>query len=127
MAGMIENREQLRTAYMLVGLLKDSVSLEVNEPVKELKRKIRLYNKRESMKPMIVKEDGIDGYVSLEQLDGETDRLSLPEVEEWFRDNREIAILPSAYDCTGRAFTSWFKIVRRRGHWYAYHRICFDV
>ena len=34
---------------------------------------------------------------------------------------------PSAYDCTGQAFTSWYKVFARGGRFWAYHRVSVDV
>ena len=41
--------------------------------------------------------------------------------------NRYMTTVPSQYDCTGQLFTNWFKLIRRRGHWFAYHSIGRDV
>lgn len=121
MVGRIANGEQLRGAYMLIGALKKSTGYDTSELVRELKQEIRQYNKTKQDRPVIVKDDGIDGYVSLEKLDECTDGLEQKQAEKWFEENRAIRNAPSAYDCTGRAFTMCYKVVRRRGHWYAYH------
>lgn len=43
-----------------------------------------------------------------------------------FEDLYEIKLPNSPYDCTGQAFTSWYKVFKRRGIWYAYHCISYD-
>ena len=53
--------------------------------------------------------------------DGITD---LPDTFEEFI---EISVIPSMYDCTGQAFTNWYKIFKRRGQFWAYHSVVFDV
>lgn len=53
--------------------------------------------------------------------------LSKDEVERLFEDKYEIPIPNSPYDCTGQPFTSWFKVIKRRGLWWVYHAIAYDV
>lgn len=55
------------------------------------------------------------------------DSFTEDEVQEWFMWNRYMTATPSQYDCTGQLFTNWFKLTRRRGHWFAYHSISRDV
>ena len=51
--------------------------------------------------------------------------LSLDEVERIFEERYELR--PSyGYDCTGQPMTCWYKLVQRRGMWYAYHCIGAD-
>lgn len=51
--------------------------------------------------------------------------LPLDEVEHIFEERYELR--PSyGYDCTGQPVTSWYKLVKRRGMWYAYHYIGAD-
>jgi len=51
--------------------------------------------------------------------------LPLDEVERIFEERYELR--PSyGYDCTGQPMTCWYKLVKRRGMWYAYHCIGAD-
>lgn len=52
--------------------------------------------------------------------------LSKRDVELLFEDEYEIKLPNSPYDGTGQPFTSWFKVVKRRGLWWAYHAISYD-
>ena len=63
----------------------------------------------------------------MEQLPDELDSYTEDEVQEWFMWNRYMTAVPSQYDCTGQRFTNWFKLTRRRGHWFVYHSIGRDV
>ena len=96
---------------------------EANKTVIELKRDIRRFHKdgeRKGWKGTLVKDYGMDGYITL---------YELPDVEdpvEYFKENEEIHYRPSMYDCTGQAFTGWYKIFKRHGKNMVYHRICFD-
>ncbi len=51
--------------------------------------------------------------------------LSLDDVKRIFEEKYELR--PSyGYDCTGQPITCWYKLVKRRGMWYAYHCIGAD-
>ena len=69
----------------------------------------------------------LDVGIQLEQLPDELDSYTEDEAQEWFMWNRYRTAAPSQYDCTGQLFTNWFKLTRRRGHWFAYHSIGRDV
>lgn len=102
--------------------------------IAETKRKLRSYAHRGNavdvglgftVERRIVCDRGMDGYVEL---------VSIPDVfdteedaDEFFRDFLEIRCTPSMYDCTGQAFTSWYKLFQRNGQFWAYHSVCFDV
>lgn len=91
------------------------------------KRKIREIYKRENEKPErhIVHENGIDGYIELLRLPEEI--TTRETADEWFQYNEYMECIPSAFDCTGQRFTSWYKLVERNGRWWAYHCISVDV
>ena len=69
----------------------------------------------------------LDVGIQLEQLPDELDSHTEDEAQELFMWNRYRTAAPSQYDCTGQLFTNWFKLTRRRGHWFAYHSIGRDV
>ena len=53
--------------------------------------------------------------------------ISQETADEWFQYNEYMECIPSAFDCTGQRFTSWYKLVERNGRWWAYHCISVDV
>ena len=80
-----------------------------------------------AVREWIVKDYYDGSCIQLEQLPDELDSYTEDEVQEWFMWNRYMTATPSQYDCTGQLFTNWFKLTRRRGHWFAYHSISRDV
>lgn len=108
------------------------------ERVIELKRNLRQYAHRDTntydvgmgfmCERRIVKDEGIDGYIELVSIPEVIDTLDGEDgADEFFKTFLEIHARPSMYDCTGQAFTSWYKLFKRRGQFYAYHSVCFDV
>ena len=49
------------------------------------------------------------------------------EADAYFMGNLYRESYPSAYDCTGQIFTTWYKIFRRGGRFWAYHATAMDV
>ena len=95
------------------------------EKIVKVKRALREYAHRPVDERRIVRDDGIDGCVVLFPL---PDRIKTSEgASEYFMHTEYRECAPSMYDCTGQAFTSWFKIINRQGRFWAYHSICFDV
>ena len=100
---------------------------KVQRKIKALKTEIRRYHRDYPVSEnVLVRDYGIDGYIV---------RFPLPDwIEDkedgrvWFMENEYIHSRPSYYDCTGQAFTSWFKVYKHSdGRWWAYHRVSFDV
>ena len=105
----------------------------ITDRVIELKERLRQYAQRDTsgfwldgfwLHRRFVSDSGMDGYVEL---------ITLPDIvqdaeaaDEFFRAKLEIAPYYSAYDCTGRPFTNWYKIFCRNGQWMAYHSVGFD-
>lgn len=52
---------------------------------------------------------------------------SADEADEYFRTDEFIDAPCCAWDCTGKQFTAWYKIFKRAGRFWCYHRICLDV
>lgn len=98
--------------------------IKVIPKIVELKTQIREYNR----KPIrhTIKYDGCGGYIELVRFlpAGVYDREF---AEEFFEKEYCIHPYPSAYDCTGQAFTNWYKVFMRGGWWYAYHSVGCDV
>lgn len=127
-------RQRLHELYDWLQICKEMCELygyDVNEIAKDKiikkKRKIRDIYKQENEKPEIhiVHDNGIDGYIELLQLPEE---ITIRETaDEWFQYNKYMECVPSAFDCTGQRFTSWYKLVERNGRWWAYHCISVDV
>ena len=127
-------RQRLHELYDWLQICKEMCELygyDVNEIAKDeiikKKRKIRDIYKQENEKPErhVVHDNGIDGYIELLQLPEEiTTRAT---ADEWFQYHKYMEYVPSAFDCTGQRFTSWYKLVERNGRWWAYHCISVDV
>lgn len=119
----IRGRDDLHFAYSLLGLLKKQGARD--EQMNEIKKEIRRYYKGDVKDRRIIHEDGIDGYTVLIRC---PENVSDDEsAEEWFDYEERRECRPSMYDCTGQPFTIWHRFVERRGGWYCYHRVGFDV
>ena len=112
------------------------------ERIAELKRNLRQYAHHDThtvdvgmgfmVERRLVKEYGVDGYIELVSIPAVFDTLDddadgNPGAMTFFKDCLEIHASPSMYDCTGQAFTSWFKLFKRGGQFWAYHSVSFDV
>lgn len=119
----IRNESDLRTAYDYLQIHREQGS-PLDKQL-DIKRAIRNYLHTERLMSKIVKDYGIDGYVLLMDL---PDFLETQEdAEEYFKQRHVMRSIPSMYDCTGQAFTSGYKIFKRRDRFFAYHSVCFDV
>ena len=134
---MIRDSEDLKFKYatlLWLKKIKDKYySLDIdsyNDSVKEIKREIRNYYKREGeRKERLIKDYGIDGSIVLVELPSEINSIKIDSfelAEEYFKAYEYRKCRPSMYDCTGQVFTSWYKIVKRNNKFYAYHCISFD-
>ena len=122
----VRNNRELREAYSLVRDFGElTQSKKVRDIQADIKRGIRRYIHKQSDR-RIVDDAGVDGYTVLIEMPLGADK-SEEEAEEWFLENEYRECVPSAYDCTGQMFTRWHKLARRRGHWYCYHAVRFDV
>lgn len=107
----------------------------------DLKRSLRKYASRKQVynvgmgftcERRIIKDYGIDGYIELVSIPAVFDTIedtdtNDPGAETFFKDFIGIKPYPSAFDCTGQKFTAWYKIIKRQGQFWAYHRIAVDV
>ena len=125
----IRGKKDLQIAYGLLKILeKEAINQKENEKLQKLivdyKKEIRAFVNK-SADRRLVKEYGIDGYIELIAL---PKRLTdLENAIEYFEDVEKIYYRPTYYDCTGQAFTSWYKVFKRNNRFYAYHSVCFDV
>ena len=128
----ITDNERLRDAYTLLMFMQGdiSASAEKKAAVKNLaatvKMEIRAYNNRPVSNVRIISAD-YDGRLELVQLPDELDKAHKADAANWFRNNCYLEAYNSQYDCTGQEFTSWYKLFRRQGHWFAYHFVSRDV
>ena len=137
----IRNDDDFRCAYEYLCILQDALNAgtfknpeRILGKIIQVKQRIREYARSDGMDVIgmgfkvnrrIIQDSGMDGYIEL---------IEIPDVfdtqdgaDEFFRDFLYRECRPSAYDCTGQAFTSWYKLFFRRSHWCAYHSVVFDV
>lgn len=139
MTAILNNRDY-RRGYEYLSILTDADRKSCADPAKlekriaDTKRQLRAYAHRDNtvdvgmgfmVERRIIRDEGMDGYVEL---------VSIPEVfdtaeaaDGFFKDFLEIQYRPSMYDCTGQAFTSWYKLFLRNGQFWVYHSVGFDV
>ena len=120
---------ELKIDYVLLRFMETSKPLEGHEEsakqkIIALKRKIREEVKREPDE-RCVHDEGIDGGIVLIKCPAWCE--SEEDVTEWFMYNHYIEPYYTYYSPTGRPFTRWYKPVKRRGEWYVYHSIGYDV
>lgn len=136
----ISSDNDFRIYYEILNAMVDGLKKGVGNPdlarvkIVEIKRELRRWAKRDPFirdfgaglrsTCRIVHDYGMDGFIEL---------VSIPQVfgtldaaNEFFKDFIEIPCYYSMYDCTGRPFTTWYKLFERRGQFWAYHRVVFD-
>lgn len=125
----VRNNSDLRVAYEVLNMLnrfgKIGKNYMIEEKIAQQKREIRAFQKKQQEGGRIVKDYGIDGFIELLELPEYI--RSMAEGNEYFEECVAIQAEPSAYDCTGQAFTSWYKVFERKGKFFAYHSVSFDV
>ena len=125
----IQNKTELRYAYdrllMLQEMKREGGSERLAAKILIVKKEIRSYLNRPEKKETLVKDYGIDGFIL--KIDLPDWIKSEDDAVEYFKENEEIRISPSPFDCTGRLFTSWYKVFNTNGTWKAYHSIGADV
>lgn len=133
----IESKSQFELGYEILATVianeKGNAAM-MEKVIPDLKRELRRYAHRDNMEDVgmgfkverrIIKEYGIDGYVELVGIPYVFETME--EADEFFRDFIYRHCYLSTHDCTGQAFTSWYKLFKRNGQFCAYHRISFDV
>lgn len=125
----VRNSRELKIAYEILQTCEEYIrehgsAGKLEERIAEQKREIRRFHKMKSDR-RIVKDCGIDGFVELIEL---PDYLEDKETAtEYFEEHEVREAIPSMYDCTGQAFTGWYKIFKRHDRLFVYHSVCFDV
>lgn len=122
----IKNQENLRQAYELLLIANGLGTEKAYEVAIKIKKDIRAYLKKPLPNRKYIEQDDTgDSCTILMELPKEI--KTLEEANEYFECTEYIPLPNSAYDCTGKAFTSWYKCFSRHGRFMAFHRICFDV
>lgn len=135
----VTDNESFREGYAMLAILqnpdfgKDADKKLLEEYTIEIKRELRKWAHRES-----VVDVGLGFMVERRvfggDFDGYTELVSIPEVfdteesaDEFFKDFIWMDSPHSMYDCTGKAFTSWYHLFKRNDRFYAYHHVAMDV
>ncbi len=118
----INSYTDLKVAYEILEIAYESGR---SQKAADLKREMRAFFHRPVSERRIIQDDGIDGYTGLLPLPEYIETMD--EAVSYFEDYEYRHYYPSAYDCTGQAFTSWYKIFVRGGRFWAYHRVSVDV
>lgn len=126
----IRHDQDFRLAYEILSILRENAD-RVDDPERlakviiETKRAMRRYSHRDvEYERRIIKDNGIDGFISLERLP--KDVRDTEEANSFFEQFMTYAYTPSPHDCTGQAMTNWYKVFRRGDGFYAYHSVSFD-
>ena len=136
----VRNSKEYREAHAWIRLLEEALERNgfgkpegIRKEIADQKREMRRWANRSSaidvgmgfkVERRIVKNDFESGIV-LE---------SIPEVfddeesaTEFFEDFLKMEYQWGPYDCTGQIFTTWYKIFKRNGQYWAYHAQAMDV
>lgn len=116
----------LKTAYEILEMIEEIDARNgKSQTAVDLKREIRKFTHAPVSERRIIQDDGIDGYTELLPLPARI--KSVDEAVSYFEACECKPYYPAAYDCTGQAFTAWYKVFARRGRFWAYHRVSVDV
>lgn len=128
----VYGKESARDAYKAIKMFSE---MTIKDSVKgftdEVKREVRRWANKPSnyfggnVERRLVKEYGIDGYIELVALPENID--SEAKANSYFHEYIYIEPVNSLFDCTGKAFTGWYKLFNRNGRFYAYHSVNMDV
>lgn len=126
----IQNKDDLKVAYTELLILQEFCPIcrepdKIKRHIIELKCSIREYGHSEAPSRKIVQDYGFDGYVLKIQLPEYVETKE--EAEEYMEEIEKLEMRPTQWDCSGQAFTNWYKVFNTNGSWRAYHSIGFDV
>lgn len=130
---IIRNYRNVKVAYEIIRICREFTpppgeEARLEEQLVDVKRSVRAFlreQRGQNEDRRIIKDEGMDGFVELVRLPAFL--RTLDDAKEYFEEHEVRECAPSMYDCTGQAFTSWYKVFERRGRLWAYHRIAFDV
>lgn len=118
--------DDLKIAYKILAIIAEIDARNgESQTVVSLKREIRKFTHAPVSERRIIQDDGIDGYTELLPLPAYI--KSVNEAISYFEACECKPYYPAAYDCTGQAFTAWYKVFVRRGRYWAYHRVSVDI
>ena len=120
----VHNNRDLRTFYELLHMLGDRRDDKTALYVEKIKMAIRAYRDRPIDQAQIVRS-GLDSMVVAIPLPWHLETEE--EADAYFRACYYREAYHSMYDCTGQVFTTWYKIFRRGGRFWAYHATAMDV
>lgn len=117
-----------RTQFAVIHDLEKEISIP-KPIIAQLKNKLRYEMAQDEMRRFqdghCVKDFGDGSVIVLLPIMGTHFDTSLDEAIRIFEDRYELR--PSyGYGCTGQPITCWYKLVKRRGMWFAYHCIGAD-
>lgn len=130
----IRNKNDCKTAYVMLRFLQAHPQYAENEHTKELKRTVRKYVNRNDneldlgywkvyYRFVASSNDGEDYW----ELIGCPDWVeSIEDAEEFFEEHIKIPIVYTYYSPTGWKFTSDHHCFKRNGKYYLYHRVSID-
>jgi len=136
----IRSRKDYRAGYELLSICTEAIKTgNISNPdattqIDRLKRELRRWGNKSSetdvgmgfmVERRAIKDYGIDGYIELVSIPKVFDIVE--EANEFFKDFLEIKRPNTIYDCTGASFTGWYKLFKRRGQFWAYHRVVVDA
>ena len=130
----VYDKESARTAYNAVKMFEELKDVNIKDYIDDLKREIRKWTNRKcfvdsffdgDVDRRVVKDYGIDGFIEFVTLPEGIDNEKY--ADEFFHRYVYIEPVNSLYDCTGKIFTSWYKLFKRKGRFYAYHSVSVDV
>lgn len=125
----VYGKESARDAYKAIKMFDEFKSeAAVKDLIDEIKREVRRWANKPfdgSVERRLVKEYGIDGYIELVALPEDID--SEERANDYFHEYIYIEPVNSLFDCTGKAFTGWYKLFNRNSRFYAYHSVNMDV
>ena len=130
----VYDKETARKAYEAIRMFSALNDDAVKGMIADIKRNVRKWTHKSNyttsffdgdIERRIVKEYGIDGFVELVTLPDGIDNKEY--ANKFFHEYVYIEPVNSMYDCTGRAFTGWYKLFNRNGRFFAYHSVNFDV
>ena len=129
MITQITNDKDLRLDYEILRLyekLNKKHPGQEPEIIRQIKVAIRKYRDRKAdTEARVISQKNSDSMLMLVQLPEWVEDEEM--AEEVFRAYYFMPVPNSQYDCTGKPFTGWHKVFKRRGRYMMYHNICFDV
>jgi len=120
----IRTKDNAELAYYMIRHL-DNNRPDLQQKIADLKRNLREYLNRKPDTDCVLVRGDWDWYISKETLPEFL--KTKQEAIDWFETFRVIEQQPSAYDCTGRPSTCWYKIFGEPGKYKAYHYVQYDV